>query len=95
MSEAKRKQKMPRGMYIGAAWIGLAVFMFLCWIITFMTVNDYVRRGVGDVANFMTILILVPIFGFMIPMLLGIRTMRRAGREARQAAADEQASSVK
>jgi hypothetical protein len=84
-----KKKGMPRGMYIGSAWIGFAIFMLLCWILSFITVNSYVRQGVGDVANFMTILILIPIFGFMLPMLIGIRTLRRAGRQAREQAERE------
>ncbi len=92
--QSKKKKGMPRGMYIGSAWIGFAIFMFLCWILAFMNVNSYVKQGVGDVANFMTILILIPIFGFMFPMLIGLRTLRRAGRQAREEAAGESSTQV-
>lgn len=89
----QKKKGMPRGMYIGSAWIGFALFMLICWILAFITVNSYVRQGVGDVANFMTILILMPLFGFMFPMLIGLRTLRRAGREVREEDEPEASSS--
>lgn len=86
-----KKERMPTGMYVGSLLIGLAIFGLMCWIVSFIAVNAYVREGVGDVANFVTILILIPIFGFALPMGLGIRTLRRAGREAqRRAAAAEE-----
>jgi hypothetical protein len=80
----KKKKRMPTGMYVGSGLIGFAIFMFLCWVLSFITVNDFLQQGVGDVANFMTILILMPIFGFALPLLLGIRMLRRAGRKVKE-----------
>ncbi|MGB0389262.1 MAG: hypothetical protein ACPGWR_30940 [Ardenticatenaceae bacterium] len=88
-NKKKKKDRMPTGMYIGSAWIGFSIFMLICWVLSFMQVNSYVKEGVGNVANFMTILICMAIFGFAIPMLIGIRTLRRAGRVAKAQQADE------
>jgi len=80
--EKKKKERMPTGMYIGSAWIGFSILMFICWVLSFIQVNYYVEQGVGNIANFMTILIGIAIFGFGFPMMIGIRTLRRAGRKA-------------
>ena len=80
----KKKERMPTGMYIGSAWIGFSILMFVCWVLSFIQVNYYVEEGIGNVANFMTILICMAIFGFGIPMMIGIRTLRRAGRKVKE-----------
>ena len=87
--EKKKKNRMPTGMYTGSALIGFSILMFICWVLSFMQVNNYVEQGIGNVANFMTILICIAIFGFAIPMLIGIRTLRRAGRLAKEQEAKE------
>ena len=82
---AKKKRRMPRGMYVGSAWIGFSILMFLCWFLSVRTSRYYIAQGIGDPANFRTILALIAIFGFALPMLIGIRTLRRTGRAAREA----------
>ncbi|MDQ4076266.1 MAG: hypothetical protein M3220_08465 [Chloroflexota bacterium] len=82
----KKKKGMPPGMYIGSALIGFAIFMVLCWSLALRSADFFIQQNMGSVAGFKIILILIPIFGFMIPMLLGIRTLRRAGRQAREEA---------
>jgi hypothetical protein len=71
-------------MYIGSAWIGFAIFMLFCWILSTISAQSYVQQGYGDVDNFRLLLVIIPIFGFAIPMLVGIRTLRRAGQQARE-----------
>ncbi len=90
MTETKRAKKgMPRGMYIGSAWIGFAIFMLLCWVISLSAANSYIEQGLGSARNFQIILTLIPVFGFALPMIVGVRTLRRAGRHAREAAQRE------
>ncbi len=76
---------MPSGMYVGSAWIGFSILMFLCWFLSVRTSRYYIAQGIGNPANFRAILALIAIFGFALPMLIGIRTLRRTGRAAREA----------
>lgn len=84
MAQKKKSNRMPTGMYVGSAWIGFSILMFVCWVLAFIQTNYYVKQGIGDIANFMTILICIAIFGFGIPLMIGIRTLRRAGRQVQE-----------
>ncbi len=78
-------------MYGGSALIGFALFMIMCWVLSLRSADFFLHQQMGNVAGFKMILILIPIFGFMLPMLLGIRTLRRAGQQAQQDALAEEA----
>lgn len=80
----KKKKGMPRGMYIGSAWIGFAFFSLLCWFISVGQSQRFLEQGLGNRDNFQFLLLMIAIFGFALPMLHGIRTLRRAGKEVQQ-----------
>lgn len=84
MSERSgRKKGMPRGMYIGSAWIGFALLMGACWVLILFQSERFLEQGLGNPNNFRLILNVVAIFGFALPMLVGVRTLRRAGKQTR------------
>ncbi len=74
---------MPASMYAGSGLLGISLLGFLFFCRAFILVDAYVKAGVGDVANFMTILILIALFLVGIPGYWGLRLIRRAGRTAR------------
>jgi hypothetical protein len=76
---------MPRGMYVGSAWIGFAIFMLICWFLSVSSARFYVAQGIGSAANFRAILAIIAIFGFAFPMMIGIRTLRRTRRQVQAA----------
>ncbi|HBY92608.1 MAG: hypothetical protein M5U01_28330 [Ardenticatenaceae bacterium] len=77
-----KKERMPTGMYVGSALLGLSILGLLFFIYAFIQTNALIRAGVGDVANFMTILILIAIFLVGLPGYLGLRLLRRSRRAA-------------
>lgn len=79
-----KKRGMPRGMYLGSMWIGFAIFSLICWVLTLRSADTFLQQGLGDPTSFRLILIAISIFGFMFPMLYGLRMLRRAGRAAHQ-----------
>lgn len=85
----KKKSRMPTGMYTGGAILGIAILGMLLFIYTFIRSISLVQLGTGNVANYMTILIFIAIFLVGIPFYVGLRTLRRAGREARAQARRE------
>jgi H+/Cl- antiporter ClcA len=80
----KKKKGMPRGMYIGSAWIGFAFLSLACWLLSVAQSRQYIEQGLGNSSNFQFILLMIAVFGFALPMLYGIRTVRRAGKEVQQ-----------
>lgn len=80
----KKRKGMPRGMYIGSAWIGFALLMLACWILSLGQSERLLDQGLGDIRNFRLILNLIAIFGFALPLLYGIRILRRAGQTVRE-----------
>lgn len=76
----KKRERMPARMYVGSGLLGIAILGILFFIYSFIQANALVRAGVGDVANFMTILILEAIFLVGLPGYLGLRLIRRTGR---------------
>lgn len=89
MSE-KKKERMPTGMYIGSAWIGFALLMFVCWVLSLNSANFYITQGEGNPRNFMLLLQLMAVFGFGLPMLIGLRMVRRAGQQSKTAEEERQ-----
>lgn len=79
----RKKERMPREMYLGAALLGIGILGLLFFIAAFIQANALVRAGVGDVANYMTILILLAVFGVGLPGYLGLRLLRRAKGSSR------------
>ncbi len=79
-----KKERMPTGMYIGSAWIGFAILMLLCWMLALMQSSILLQDSQGSLQNYRIILNLIAIFGFAIPMLIGLRTLRRAGRKVQE-----------
>ena len=79
----KKRRGMPRGMYIGSAWIGFSLLMAVCWLLSLWQSERLLGQGLGDPRNFRLLLNLIAIFGFALPMVHGIRVLRRAGREVR------------
>lgn len=77
-----KKERMPTGVYVGSALVGIAILGLLFFLYAFIQTNALVRAGVGDVANYMTILILTAIFLVGLPGYLGLRLLRRISREA-------------
>lgn len=78
-----RRKGMPSGMYIGGAWIGFALLMGACWILILFQSEKLLAQGLGNAGNYRIILNVVAIFGFALPLLIGIRIMRRAGKQVR------------
>lgn len=81
---AHKKGRMPTGMYIGSAWIGFAILMLLCWMLALMQSNTLLQQSQGSLQNYKIILNLIAIFGFAIPMLIGLRTLRRAKQQVQE-----------
>lgn len=79
-----KKERMPTGMYIGSAWIGFAILMLLCWMLALMQSNTLLQDSQGSLQNYRIILNLIAIFGFAIPMLIGLRTLRRAKQQVQE-----------
>ena len=78
-AEPPRKRRgMPRGMYIGSAWIGFSLLMLLCWMLSLWQSERLLEQGLGNPRNFRLLLNLMAVFGFALPMLLGIRTLSDA-----------------
>lgn len=77
----KKKKGMPRGMYVGSAWIGFAFLMLACWILSLMQSQRYLEQGLGNGDNFQLILNMLAVFGFALPMMRGLRILRRAGKQ--------------
>ena len=74
---------MPSGMYIGSAWIGFALLMAACWVLILFQSEKLLAEGLGSANNYRIILNLVAILGFALPLLIGLRTLRRAGKQVR------------
>lgn len=71
-------------MYIGSAWIGFAFLSLACWFLSVAQSQRFLEQGLGNRDNFQFILLMIAIFGFALPMIHGIRTLRRAGKEVQQ-----------
>jgi hypothetical protein len=81
---AHKKERMPTGMYIGSAWIGFAILMLLCWMLALMQSNTLLQESLGTLQNYRIILNLIAIFGFAIPMLIGLRILKRAKQQVQE-----------
>jgi hypothetical protein len=80
----KKKKGMPRGMYIGSAWIGFAFLSLACWLLAVAQSQRYIEQGLGNPDNFQFILLMIAVFGFALPMIHGLRTLRRAGKQVQR-----------
>lgn len=80
----KKKKGMPRGMYVGSAWIGFAFLSLACWFLSVTQSQRFLEQGLGNASNFQFILLTIAVFGFALPMLHGIRVLRRAGKEVQR-----------
>lgn len=77
----QKKKRMPAGAYIGGGLIGIAVLGFLFWCAAFLRVNALIDQGVGNVANYVLILSLYPIFFVGLPLFFGLWFLRRSRRK--------------